>query len=111
VRPNCGTDLKRKETQTAYKTHILREEKERFGTLCNTTASRPSAFVISRSSVRIRKAAPKRELTDATMASVFYWLCLSIGQAFFDERLWGEKAFFLFLFYLFGEKARWFYQR
>jgi hypothetical protein len=34
-----------------------------------------AGFVFSRSSVRIRKAAPKREFTDAAMASVFYWLC------------------------------------
>jgi hypothetical protein len=82
--------LKHKGTQTAGETHIPREEKGRFGTLCNTTASRLSAFVISRSSARIRKAAPKREITDAAVASVFIGFVKTKNEPFSMDDL-GEK--------------------
>jgi hypothetical protein len=97
LRANCRNDLKHKGTQTARETHILREEKGRFGTLCNTTAWPQTAFVISRSSVRIRKAAPKRELADAIMASVLCLLDRGHSKAF----LMTEKGYDFFLIFYF----------
>jgi hypothetical protein len=63
-----------------------RPDLERNGTSWNTPSYGLGRFVISRSSVRIRKAAPKREITDAMMASVFYRLC---KETFFRKSIPG----------------------
>jgi len=67
-----------------------RPDLERNGTSWNTPSYGLGRFVISRSSVRIRKAAPKREITDAAVASVFIGFVKTKNEPFSMDDL-GEK--------------------
>jgi hypothetical protein len=66
----------------------------------------PSAFVISRSSIRIRKAAPKREITDATMASVFICLFKTKNEQISMDHFGKERPFSISFLIIWGENKR-----